>query len=74
VLFPSIHVLQLQLILLFQYCSLLPSLLPMVSTDGLKFLYSFLNNEHINLIQGFGFFPLPYLSLAQPPLSVTHVP
>jgi hypothetical protein len=57
---------------LFQSILLLPSQLSMVALNSLK--YSFLYSEQINLIQVFGFLPLPYPSLAQPPLSVTHVP
>jgi hypothetical protein len=44
----------------------------MVATINLKFLHSFLYSEHINLIQDFGFLPLPYVSLAQTPFNVTH--
>jgi hypothetical protein len=52
----------------------LPNQLPMVALVSLKFLYSFLYSKHINLIEVFDFLPLPYPSLAQPPLSVTCVP
>jgi hypothetical protein len=41
--------------------------------SSLKFLCSFLYNKHINLIEDFGFLPLPYATLAQPHLSVNHV-
>jgi hypothetical protein len=47
--------------------------IPMVDPASLRFLYSFLYSKHIKLIQVFGFLPLPYPSLAQPSLSVTHV-
>jgi hypothetical protein len=46
----------------------------MVASASLKFPYSFLYREHIKFIQVFGFLPLPYPSLAQPPLGVTFVP
>jgi hypothetical protein len=46
----------------------------MVTLVSLKFLYSFLYSELINLIQIFGFLPLPYISHTQLRLSVTHVP
>jgi hypothetical protein len=72
-LFPCICVLQPQLIHLFQSSLLLPSLLPMVTLASLKFLYLFLYSKHMNHIQIFSFLPLPYLSLAQSPLSVTHI-
>jgi hypothetical protein len=68
VLFPCIYVLQPPLIHPSQSSSLLPSLLPMMAPASLRFLYSFLYSKHINLIQVFGFLPLLYPSLAQPPL------
>jgi hypothetical protein len=73
-LFSFIHVLLPQFICLFQSSSLFPSPFPIVAPESLKFLYSFLHCEHINHTQVFGFLPLSYPSLAQPPLSVTHVP
>jgi hypothetical protein len=73
-LFPCICVLQLQLIHLYQSSSLLPSPLLMVTPASLKFLYSFMYSKHTNLIQVFGFLPLPYPSTVQPPLSLACVP
>jgi hypothetical protein len=74
VLFPCIYVLQPQLIYLYQTSSLLPGHLPTLTSANLRLLYSLLYSDYINHIQVFGFLPLPYLSLAWPPLSVSCVP
>jgi hypothetical protein len=68
--FPCIYVLKPQFVHLYQTSSLLPSLLLMVATGSLRFLYSFLCSGHINLIQLFGFLPFSYSSHELSPLSV----
>jgi hypothetical protein len=64
VLVPCIFILQPKLVHLYQSSSVLPSSIPIVASTSLRLRYLFLYSEHINLIQVFGFLPLPYLSHA----------
>jgi hypothetical protein len=70
VLLPHICVLQPILVHLYQTSLLLPYPLPIVASASLRLLYLLVYSEHINHIQVLGFFPFPYSSRVQCPLSV----
>jgi hypothetical protein len=72
-LFPYMYVLQPKLAHFFQTSSLFTSPLPTLASASLRLLYLLQYSEHINHIHIFGFFPLPYPSCAQSPLSMTSV-
>jgi hypothetical protein len=73
VLLTSICVLQHKLVHICQTSSPVPNPLPIVASARLRLLYSLLYSDHINHIQGFGFFPFPHPSLVQSTLSMRSV-
>jgi hypothetical protein len=58
-LLPGTCVLQSTLVCFYQTSSLLPGSLSIGASDNLRLIYSLLNREHINHIQGLGFLFFP---------------